>query len=154
MNICFHHVGELGASKDFPKTVYNTVSIEDIINYIPDTITQKSKIIDELRSRFPQGEANCWGVPSGARSVIRNLKENDVVLLVEKASINGGLVPIKCRVLVYHVVELYGLSEALWGSDKFPYIFFFNTESLNLAWIDFINHINYKENFRVCGQLG
>ena len=113
MKICFHHVGENGAKEDFPKTIYRTISIENIQKNIPDSIVEKEEIIRRLREKFQNGKINCWGVPSGAKSVIKKLEEGDLVFLVEKASKYGGSIPVLAKVKVYFEVQLWDLSKAL-----------------------------------------
>lgn len=140
MKAYYHHVGQKGADSDFPKTVFNKVNISLVENSIPDTDVYKRKLVEELRSNFPEGDFNCWGVPEGANLVIKNLKVGDIVLLVENT---GGLVPALCNIRVYYNHQFPGLSQAFWGAQKYPYIFFFETESLNLTWLELSNLLGY-----------
>lgn len=153
MKIGFHHVGKQGAHTDFPKTVFNQITIDFVEENIPDSIVSKKIIIDNLKQKFPDGKVNCWGVPSGAKAVIKNLQQGDFILLVESASISGGRIPAICKVDFYLPVELWDLSNALWGTDKFPFIFFFKTILIELKWVDFIESIDYKANFRPAGNF-
>jgi hypothetical protein len=152
MRLFFHHVGQKGASEDFKKTVFNDVPLSIVEENLPVDIVNRDQILRELHSRFPSGSFNCWGVPEGARFVIQNLSEGDCVLLVESARINGN-VPALCRVEAFWNQEFRSLSKALWGNDKYPFIFFFRTEQLTLMWIDLLEHMGYKENFDPRGQF-
>jgi hypothetical protein len=91
-------------------------------------------------------------VPAGAKSVIRQLAAGDIVLLVHSAT-EFGEVPVLCHVQVFWPVELRDLSYALWGNDKYPYIFFFRTEKLSLSWPEFREHLGYKHNFDPRGNF-
>lgn len=152
MNLFFHHVGQQGASNDFPKTVFTKISIDVVRKNIPKDIPIRNEILDELNNAFPKGVFNCWGVPAGAKSVIKSLDVGDAVLLVETTA-GPGFIPALGIVKVYRNVELRNLSEALWGNHKFPYVFFFDTEKLNFTWVEFIDEIGYMTNFRPSGQF-
>jgi len=149
MDLFFHHVGQIGAKKDFPKTVFSKHAITDLIS---NGILRDNNLIEQLKNKFSDGKFNCWGVPAGAASVIRNLKEEDYVLLVESSRIDG-MIPALCPVKVFWRHELRELSEYLWGDSKFPFIFFFNTIQLDLPWIEFIDNLGYKENFSPRGNF-
>jgi putative restriction endonuclease len=45
------------------------------------------------------------------------------------------------------------LSTALWGSHRYPYIFFFRTERLSLTWGDFLEHTDFAPHFDPRGQF-
>lgn len=152
MKVFYHHVGSVGAREDFKKTVFKAIPITFIKESIPDGDPYKQDIISTLVTKFPKGEINCWGVPAGASFVIKNLEVGDCVLLVESARIDGGI-PALCQVVAYWNHELRPLSEALWGNEKFPYIFFFITEKIDYSWIQFLHDIGYKENFNPRGQF-
>jgi len=153
VKIFYHHVGLKGAERDFPKTINAFNNIELIKKSVPKSNPIKEELIDKLNRQFPKGEFNCWGVPSGAKSVIKNLEEGDAVLLVEKASLEDGYVRVLGIVKVYFSIPMEELSNALWGENRFPYIFFFDTERIQLPWFDFINHLGYKTNFRPSGNF-
>lgn len=152
MNIFFHHVGQNGAKEDFKKTIYNKIPISFVEKNLPDNYIYKNELIDILKDRFPLGEFNCWGVPEGAKSVIKNLNDKDYVFLVESSRIDGE-VPVLCHVKLFWREQVRELSQALWGQAKFPYIFFFDTEKINLMWLEFRKHINYKSNFQPRGNF-
>lgn len=152
MNLFFHHVGQQGADTDFPKTVFNKQAIETVENNLPLNIPKREDLLQQLKLAFPDGTYNCWGVPAGASNVIRSLRVGDAVLLIESTS-GSGYIPALAIVKVYWNFELPDLSKAFWGSYKFPYIFFFDTEIIDLTWQEFINHVGYKWNFRPRGKF-
>lgn len=156
MQIFFHHVGKEGAEKDFPKTVYSSISIIQVISLIPDNLPYYSKIFQELSSIFPDGHCNCWGVPSGATRIITKLKKGDAIFLVESISASiheNGNVPVLGIIKYFLPEEIPYLSKILWGELNFPYIFFFKTLRLNLTWNKFLEIINYKTNFNPNGMV-
>src|SRR5215204_5568908 len=134
MRLFYHHVGLIGATEDFKKTVFAKVALAVAEDNIPQDDPLRDELLSNLRSQFPSGSFNCWGVPEGAKFVIKNLSPGDYVLLVESTSPDGGSVPALCHVKAYWYHALRSLSLALWGDEKYPYIFFFDTEELNLEW--------------------
>jgi len=107
MNLYFHDVGLKGATADFPKTVFGEVSIDDIAERLPPHL--KDEVFTTLTKEFPNGFCNAWGVPSGAKSVIRNLECNDVMLLI-KTTGGDGEMPALCHVKGFWREELPVLS--------------------------------------------
>lgn len=152
MRVFFHHVGLPGATRDFPKTVFSDVPIAVVERAVPDAEPLKVPLLQRLHAAFPAGSFNCWGVPAGATSVIRNLAVGDVVLLVESTTA-GGRVSAFCQVAAFWPQELRPLSLALWGEDKYPYIFFFRTEELALEWSELRSQLGYSERFDPRGNF-
>lgn len=152
MRLFYHHVGAVGAREDFPKTVYTQVPISVVETTMKNGNPAKPALVNLLRDKFPEGVFNCWGVPSQANIVINNLHEGDAVLLVESSNIQG-VIPVLCDVKVFIPDELRDLSFAFWGNDKYPYIFFFETQTLNLLWIEFLDLLDYQENFDPRGKF-
>lgn len=152
MKLYYHHVGEEGARRDFPKTVFDDAGLDVIERAVPATSPSRTELIARLRREFPGGRFNCWGVPAGATPVIRNLSQGDVVLLVESVHITGA-VPALCEVRVFLAIEYRELSQTLWGDDKYPYVFFFRTERLRLTWVELLEAFGYKSNFDPRGKF-
>jgi hypothetical protein len=152
MKLYFHHVGETGANRDFPKTVYNKRDVSLVSKHVPDSLPQKQFIVGQLDRHFPDGKFNCWGVPSGASKIIRNLRVGDSVLLVKTIRL-GGEVSTLCEVKVYCPVELHDLSFELWGEHRFPYVFFFNSITLEMSWEKLKEELGYKENYDPSGKF-
>ena len=152
MRLFFHHVGQKGADEDFKKTVYKDIGIETVEGNVPVSYPHRDELLNQLRQGFPNGLFNCWGVPAGAKSVIKNLAAGEVVLLVHSAT-EYGQVPVLCQVRVFRPDELRDLSFALWGNQKFPYIFFFRTEELTLSWPELREHLGYAPNFDPRGNF-
>jgi hypothetical protein len=148
MELYYHHVGLTGAREDFPKTVFRSVPISVVRQNVPDDWPHKAELLRRLKAHFPEGEFNCWGVPAGAFNAIRRMWVGDVVLLLKTIGVMGTA-PAMGEVIAFWPDQLPTLSEALWGKDQFPYIFFFHTELLsNLTWEQMRSDFNYSQNYR------
>lgn len=150
MNLFFHEVGKKGADEDFPKTIFNTVNLETIQKLIPSEVG--SEAIKYLKKVFPMRKFNVWGVPSGASPIIKQLSVGDSMFLIRTISGNGEI-PVLCNVKAFWKTEMRQVSQALWGSDRFPYIFFCTIERIDLSWTDFKKYVGYKPNFRPSGNV-
>ncbi len=137
-----HHVGLEGADTDFPKTVYKQIEIELICEALSSDEAQMEQTRDSLSLLFPSGRCNCWGVPEQAITVIRNLAALDYVLLV-RTTRDQGEIPVLCW--VKHVLPFtsHELSRMLWQKEKYPLIFFFDSELIGLTWQEFCHQVGY-----------
>jgi 5-methylcytosine-specific restriction enzyme A len=146
MKIFIHDVGKVGAREDFPKTVFSKVKLAHIQNSVNDPIT-KASLLNQLRQLFPSEEFNCWGVPLGATAVIRNLRPGDFVFLIESMA-GSARIPALCEVKVYQPIAIPELSQTLWGNNRYPYIFFFDTDHIDYTWHMLRDSLEYKSNYR------
>lgn len=144
MQIFIHGVGKEGSDRDFPKTVFGDVKIDFIEKNLTEPL--KSEITATLSELFPEGHCNCWGVPSGASSIIKKMKAGDAFFLMRTTS-KEGEIPALGIVQAFWKEPLPELSNALWGSTIFPYIFFFRTKEINLTWTDFKKHVGYSDRY-------
>lgn len=150
MQLFFHDVGLKGANSDFPKTVFGDVAIEDVVEKMPAHL--KAEVKERLFTEFPDGFCNAWGVPDGAKAVIKNLSYDDVMLLIKTTGGNGEM-PALCRVKGFWREHLPELSQYLWGSNHFPYVFFFKTQEIDLTWHRFKQDVSYMPKFRPAGSV-
>ncbi len=150
MQLFFHDVGLKGAERDFPKTVFGDVPIELVERAVP--VHRRAEMVDVLSTLFPSGTFNCWGVPAGAESAINHLKAGDVMLLIRTTGGDGDM-PALCPVQAFWKEPMPGLSTALWGSEHFPYVFYFKTEPIMLTWTQFKEDVSYASNFRPSGSV-
>lgn len=149
MNLFFHDVGQKGANRDFPRTVFNSVGIDVVEKNAPEHL--RDEMVSSLHSLFPSGKFNCWGVPVGAKSVIGQLEPGDVMLLVQTTS-GEGVIPALCPVVAFWKEPMFNLSQALWEDTRFPFIFFFTTRRIYLTWAKLKRDIGYAHNFRPRGN--
>ena len=111
MKMYYHHVGQIG-SEDFAKTVFKTIPNSFVRLHAEPEI--RDDLGDALDKLFPSGYFNCWGVPSGAGKVIKNLSENDFVLLVKTLNLSGCHSPVLAPLPVLAYSALSG-AETLEG---------------------------------------
>jgi hypothetical protein len=152
VKLYYHHVGVEGAEVDFPKTVFTERSLHLVQDSLPDDLPEKMEILLRLAEVFPYKMFNCWGVPQGAKPVIRNLRPGDAVLLVRGIG-ETGTIPALGIVQAYWPIRLPNLSKKLWGSERYPFIFFFATVPLALTWQEFIGHMGYADNYDPRGRF-
>lgn len=150
MQLFFHDVGLKGAERDFPKTVFGDVPLEVVDRSAPPHL--RAEMVDTLSALFSSGSFNCWGVPAGAGSAIKHLSVGDVMLLIRTTGGDGDM-PAMCPVRAFWREPMPGLSTALWGSDRFPYVFFCRTEPITLTWTGFKQDVGYEPNFRPSGNV-
>lgn len=153
MRVYFHHVGKAMAERDFPKTVFSEVTFDRVKNSIPSSRRYREALLSQLEEAFPEGRFNVWGVPAGARSVLKEMAPGDYFLLVGLAGLHGWL-PAMGRIEVYVPEDDFlDLSLELWGEDRFPLVFFFRTERIEYSWWDFTDDLDYKGHWRPAGMV-
>ena len=83
MNIFIMHVGSPG-NIDIEYTVTRKRSIKEMVEKIPLSAPERAYFENdkELNSAFPNGEFNCWGVPSRAEPSFRKTNVGDLVLMI------------------------------------------------------------------------
>ncbi|XGW00256.1 MAG: hypothetical protein ACAF41_15135 [Leptolyngbya sp. BL-A-14] len=153
MQLFFHNVGLNGANRDFPKTVSNRIPITVAEQSIPLDAPYREEVVQQLQSRFPLGSFNCWGVPTGAESIMKNLNVGDAMLFVKTIGGEHGEIPALGIVKVFVKKQMRELSKVLWGDLGYPYIFFFDTENISLNWTSFKDAVGYKANYRPPGYV-
>ena len=151
VNFFLHYVGQSGAARDFPKTVFADRPTSLVLENVSDNHPQKGYLLSRLGEAFPTGRWNCWGVPHGAERAIARLREGDVFLLMETHA-GEGPVPALGVVEVYVPQRFPGLSRALWGESGFPYVFFFRTQPLSLTWPELRHRLGYESTYK--GPIG
>ncbi|MFO3796831.1 MAG: HNH endonuclease [Anaerolineales bacterium] len=157
MTVYFQHVGEKGGQRDFPKTIgtarsgLKQFSFDEIAHYLRNLAdSEQDALRDDLQKFAPNG-FQIWGIPSGASSILKNLKTGDYLLLLEAAGL-GGSFAYGGRVVAFPSSECFELSEHLWGEAKFPLIVFLNGELTNYPWQSFCQLLGYKTNWNPAGQ--
>ena len=157
MAVYFQHVGEAGGKRDFPKTIGTATSglklfqIEEIEKYIDNAAPGEIDAIRrELNSVTPNG-FQIWGIPSGAKSVLRALSNGDFLLLLETTK-GGGSFYYAGEVVAFLSRENFRLSMHLWGEARFPLIVFLRGGLADYSWEKFCNEFGHKTNRNPAGQ--
>jgi 5-methylcytosine-specific restriction enzyme A len=124
MTIYFQHVGEQGGKRDFPKTIGTPA--DGLVRFNLDNLSevtaalgtnQRQELEDTLRKEVPNG-FQIWGIPSGAKSVLKNLRRGDWLLLLLSDG-PGGSFYYGGRVVFRPEREMFDVSSRLWGEAKF-----------------------------------
>src|SRR4051794_38004209 len=106
---------------------------------------------DVSRLSAHQDGFQVWGIPSGAKSVLRRLREGDWLLLVESDG-PGGTFHYGGRVIYRPAREQFGLSARLWGEARYPLIVLLDGRLTGYSWERFREAIGYAPNWRLSGQ--
>jgi 5-methylcytosine-specific restriction protein A len=132
--VFLHHVGVAGWD-DTKKTIESQVQLDTLFSNV-----------SFFEGRFPSGYAQCWGVPMNAYHVIRHLNEGDYVLLL-RTTRPGGDIPFLCTIRFFLNRSSPFLSQHLWGSPKYPYVFFCDVEPLTLLWEQLVRDVSYNPHY-------
>ena len=152
MTVYFQHVGEAGAARDFPRTIgtvreglmrFDFSKISTRLHALsPDEIEEIETVTGEHASTGFQ----IWGIPAGAKFVLRNMTQGDYLLLLETIG-EGGLFTYGGQVIARITKELPTFSKFLWGEERFPIIIFLNGSLLRYGWGEFRNKFGFDRNF-------
>jgi 5-methylcytosine-specific restriction protein A len=157
MAIFFQHVGERGGKRDFPKTIgtpENGLKYFQIDQLHEVTAGLESREIDSIHNKIRQQSPDgfqLWGIPSGARSVISNLRDGDWLLLLESDG-PGGQFYYGGKVVYRPNREMFDLSTRLWGEPRFPLIVLLDGKLTNFSWERFRDAFGYAPNWRLAGN--
>lgn len=147
MKLFYHHVGQEGSARDFPKTVFRTVSRDTVADAVADH-PAGPQLLAELDAKFPEGEFNVWGVPSGAAGIMKRLDVGDIVLLLESRVFVAAA---EVEVFVKEGFNL--LARDLWDDERYLWVFFFRTRPILFPWGDFLDHAGYSDNYTARGKF-
>ena len=92
-----------------------------------------------------------WGIPSGARSVLKNFVEGDQLLLL-KSITYGGAIEYSGRAVGIPREECFDLSQHLWGEARFPLICFLVGKHVHFPWSMFLETFGFKPNWDPAGM--
>ncbi|MEG4281385.1 DUF3883 domain-containing protein [Microcoleus sp. MON1_C1] len=154
MDVFLMHVGQSNTI-DLGYTVSRTFCIQEVVNLLPDDAPEKSFFAsEELRSCFPNGMFNCWGVPVKAKPSFEKTKVGDLVAFAPEIGEHGGIdyfgfVKSVCP------VSCHAASRILWPETPnarfFPWLFFFDTELGHVPWATFLEQVQYAPNWNPRG---
>jgi 5-methylcytosine-specific restriction enzyme A len=155
--IFFQHVGEQGGKRDFPKTIgtAGTGLVTFQLDQLPElTDVLQQDVVQALQKQLQTeapGGFQLWGIPSGARSVISNLRKDNWLLLLESDG-PGGQFHYGGRVIYRPDRELFALSRRLWGEERFPLIVLLLGALTNYPWEQFRSAFGFASNWRLAGN--
>ncbi len=157
MTVFFQHVGEAGGKRDFPKTIGTArhglvkFRFEDIEPYLDELGADERRRLRRAAEEIDADGFQIWGIPSGAKSVLRELKVDDYLLLLEAVGPGGSFV-YAGRIIARPEVECFALSRHLWGEGRFPIIVLMSGALSNFHWYDFCDQLGYKRNWNPAGN--
>ncbi|MEW6688554.1 MAG: hypothetical protein AB1452_05610 [Pseudomonadota bacterium] len=157
MTVFFQHVGEAGAARDFPRTIGTEraglirYELSEISTYLHPLLSDEVESIEAItKVETPKG-FQIWGIPAGARPVLRRMAHGDYLLLLETIG-EGGLFTYGGRVVARLSRELPAFSKFLWTEARFPIIIFLDGDLLRYGWPDFRNRFGFAPNFDPRGR--
>jgi len=108
------------------------------------------RLAEVVAAKAPNG-FQVWGVPSGAKSVIANLREGDWFFLLT-SDMPGGQFYYAGQVLYRVQGEHFEVSRGLWGEERFPLLLLLRGGLTSFRWETFRTAFGYKSNWRLSGQ--
>src|SRR5690349_20684049 len=139
MTIFFQHVGEAGGRRDFPKSIgtprsgLQSFTFEQIEPYLDNLNSEEHRSIRIATEELDETGFQVWGIPSGAKSVLRDLQVRDYLLLLEAVGPGGGFA-YGGKVIARPSKECFRLSEHLWGEARYPIIVLLTGRFSNYSW--------------------
>lgn len=156
MTLYFQHVGEANAKRDFPRSIATAdglvrFAFEHIasgLDCLPED--ELASLSNTLKRDAPEG-FQIWGVPSGAKGMLRHLAVGDHFALL--VSIRPfGQIEYVGKVIGVPSQACHDLSMTLWGENRFPVIVFMLGEVTAYPWEDFRNRLGYAANWDPAGN--
>lgn len=156
MTIYFQHVGEANSNRDFPKTLFTRdglrqftfAEVEPYLEHLPND--ERTRLADVCAAEAADG-FQIWGIPSGAKSVLKHFVEGDQLLLL-KSITHGGAIEYSGRAVGIPRRECFELSRHLWGEARFPIICFLIGEQVHFPWPVFLETFGFKSNWDPAGM--
>jgi len=152
MKVFIMHVGHPG-NVDIDWTVTRHRTFGEVLSKLSAAAPEREYFESDaqLRSAFPDGRFNCWGVPGNAEPSFNKTETGDLVLMIPQIGIHDGgihqlgIVDAKCPIRAYHA------SRVLWPKTPherlFPWLFFFHTEVGRRGWFEFLEDVGIAENW-------
>lgn len=157
MAIYFQHVGAPGSARDFPRTIGTPKTglvrfqLSDVMAYITDLLPDEVSSIERAVSKGAPDGFQIWGVPSGAKFVIKNMQAGDYLMLLNSIQ-DGGMFTYGGMVLARLSQECDALSQHLWREPRFPLIVFLKGALIEYPWEIFCDEFSFKHNWNPAGN--
>jgi 5-methylcytosine-specific restriction protein A len=157
MTVYFQHVGQQGAARDFPRTIGTTdqglkkIYWADVESYLRNLSDDERRNLEQRLSLSAPDGFQIWGIPSGARTVLRELRNGDFLLLLEDAT-PGGRFGYIGRVVAFPTIECHDLSQHLWQQSKYSIIVFLIGGLTAYPFAKFCDSFGYSLNWNPRGM--
>ncbi len=158
MTVFWHHVGDDLSKRDFPLTIgsqkigLREFDFDDIMPYIDEIVGPSQREFQDSKDRIGSSKFQIWGIPSGAKSALKNLKLGDTFLLLNTDQ-SYGFFEYSGRVLCRLPSEQWRLSFKLWGERKFPLIVLLRGNLIHYPWPNFLDDMSYGAGFKGMGRV-
>lgn len=157
MTIYFQHVGEANSNRDFPRTLFSRGELhqfkfEDVAPYLEHLPEAELQRLSRLCVKDAPDGFQIWGIPSGAKTILKNFIEGDQLLLVKSITF-GGAIEYSGRVIAIPRGECFDLSQHLWAEARFPLICFLVGEQVRFPWPVFLEAFDFKSNWNPAGRI-
>jgi len=153
LTIFFHHVGEVGAARDSPRTIFDESTGSGLRlfrgDYILPELSDLPESVAEAIRRVPNG-FQIWGIPSGGLRLFRRIAEDDYLLLIDTDR-PGGSISYGGKVVCKIENPSFRLSNYLWGEAKFPLIGLLDGFRTYLEVTEFKEMFDYSPNWSMRG---
>jgi hypothetical protein len=156
MQVFIMHVGHPG-NVDIEYTVTRKRTIQELIEGLSEDSEEQRYFKNNVAfsKSFPCGKFNCWGVPINAEPSFRKTMVGDLILIIPWIGIHdGGVHHIGIVKHICHI-RCYNSSRILWPNSpddrRFPFIFFFDTETGFRPWFEFLDDLKYDANWNPQG---
>jgi hypothetical protein len=156
MTIFFQHVGEANSNRDFRKTLFDgggliRFTFDNVEPYLQHLPKSELTPLAELCEAEAADGFQIWGIPSGAKSVLKIFVEGDQLLLL-KSITYGGAIEYSGRAVGIPRQECFELSQHLWGDARFPLICFLIGSRVHYPWLVFLESFGFKSNWDPAGM--
>lgn len=156
MTIYFQHVGEANSNRDFPRTLFSPEGlqrfmfqeVEPYLQHLPKDELVRLAAVCNVEA--PDG-FQIWGIPSGAKSILKNFVEGDHLLLLKSITF-GGAFEYSGRAVGIPREECFDLSRYLWGEARFPLICFLVGKQVHFPWPLFLDAFGFQPNWDPAGM--
>lgn len=156
MAVFFHHVGEVGATRDFPRTVFDGDDLSRLRAFRAGDILPELEDLPEPEiariAAATRGTAGfqIWGIPSGGSRLFQRTNEGDYWLLLDTDR-PGGSISYAGRIICKLESPSFRLSNYLWGEAKFPLILLLDGFRTNFEITEFKEAFGYSPNWYMRG---
>ena len=148
-----NHIGDPGRA-NLEWTVTHRRSFDEILAALPKVAPERAFFENDpqLHEAFPDKRFHCWGVPWKAKGPFTRARIGDLVIIVpscQEGVRHIGIVRAKCT------VPCLDASRILWprSGRVFPYLLFFDAESVFRTWQDFLQDVGYPDFWSLRGNF-
>lgn len=140
MTVFWQHVGAANSARDFPRTIGKTPT--GLCEFSTDEVRHRLSELGPLQAaevarnfeRIGKTTFQIWGLPTGAKDVLKKMITGDYLLLLDTNG-EGGAFRHFGRVLYLLPAEHWDLSMHLWKRKSYPIIVFLRGCLVAYPWL-------------------